>query len=242
MNSLQLITLDLDNTLWDVEKTIRAAEQELVQWLAQYADAAHKIYASSDMVELRNQTLQQHANLRHDLSRLRIEVLFNVMRAAHYPIDEARKLAEAAFEVFFAGRNRVVFFPDALEMLQTLSARYPIYALTNGNADTERTGISHYLQGAISSAQVGASKPDPRMFRAALDQAGVAASQCLHIGDHLDDDINGASGVGMHSVWVNLNGAQSVDKAAQPQYEVNNLSEIVGKIDLIEARLADSKK
>ena len=46
----------------------------------------------------------------------------------------------------------------------------------------------------------------------------------------------------MHSVWVNLNGAQSVDKAAQPQYEVNNLSEIVGKIDLIEARLADSKK
>ena len=111
MNSLQLITLDLDNTLWDVEKTIRAAEQELVQWLAQYAGAAHKIYASSDMVELRNQTLQQHANLRHDLSRLRIEVLFNVMRAAHYPVGEARKLAEAAFEVFFAGRNRVVFFP-----------------------------------------------------------------------------------------------------------------------------------
>ena len=44
MNSLKLVTLDLDNTLWDVEKTIRAAEQELVQWLAQHAGAAHKIY------------------------------------------------------------------------------------------------------------------------------------------------------------------------------------------------------
>ena len=101
MNSLQLITLDLDNTLWDVEKTIRAAEQELVQWLAQHASAAHKIYSSSDMLELRNQTLQQHADLRHDLSRLRIEILFNVMRAAQYPAAEARELAEAAFEVFF---------------------------------------------------------------------------------------------------------------------------------------------
>ena len=237
MNSLKLVTLDLDNTLWDVEKTIRAAEQELVQWLAQHAGAAHKIYSSSDMVELRNQTLQQHANLRHDLSRLRIEVLFNVMRAAQYPEDEARKLAEAAFEVFFAGRNRVVFFPHALEMLQTLSARYPIYALTNGNADTTRTGISQYLRGAISSAQVGASKPDPRMFQAALDQAGVQAHQCVHIGDHLDDDIKGANAVGMHSIWVNLHKTQSVDKTLQPRFEVTHLSEIVSTVTSIESTL-----
>ena len=237
MNSLKLVTLDLDNTLWDVEKTIRAAEQELVQWLAQHAGAAHKIYSSSDMVELRNQTLQQHANLRHDLSRLRIEVLFNVMRAAQYPEDEARKLAEAAFEVFFAGRNRVVFFPHALEMLQTLSARYPIYALTNGNADTTRTGISQYLRGAISSAQVGASKPDPRMFQAALDQAGVQAHQCVHIGDHLDDDIKGANAVGMHSIWVNLHNTQSVDKTLQPRFEVTHLSEIVSTVASIESTL-----
>ena len=237
MNNLKLVTLDLDNTLWDVEKTIRAAEQELVQWLAQHAGAAHKIYSSSDLVELRNQTLQQHANLRHDLSRLRIEVLVHVMRAAQYPEDEARKLAEAAFEVFFAGRNRVVFFPYALEMLQTLSARYPIYALTNGNADTTRTGISQYLCGAISSAQVGASKPDPRMFQAALDQAGVQAHQCVHIGDHLDDDIKGANAVGMHSIWVNLHKTQSVDKALQPSFEVTHLSEIVSTVASIEATL-----
>jgi HAD superfamily hydrolase (TIGR01509 family) len=242
MNSLQLITLDLDNTLWDVEKTIRAAEQDLVQWLAQHASAAHKIYSSSDMLELRNQTLQQHADLRHDLSRLRIEILFNVMRAAQYPAAEARKLAEAAFEVFFAGRNRVVFFPYALEMLQTLSARYPIYALTNGNADTERTGISQYLQGAISSAQVGASKPDPRMFQTALDQAGVKAHQCVHIGDHLDDDIKGATAVGMHSIWVNLHKTQEVEKALTPSFEVNHLSEIVSAVASIEAALSESLK
>ena len=242
MNGLQLITLDLDNTLWDVEKTIRAAEQELVQWLAQHASSAHKIYTSSDIVDLRNKTLEQHPNLRHDLSRLRIEILFSVMRAAHYPTDDARSLAETAFEVFFAGRNRVAFFPYALEMLKALSARYPIYALTNGNADVTRAGISPYLQGAISSAGVGVSKPDPRMFQAALDQAGVKANHCVHIGDHLDDDINGANSVGMHSIWVNLNNAQTVDEDSRPRWVVTHLSEVEGAVTAIEAGLVHNPK
>lgn len=242
MNGLRLVTLDLDNTLWDVEKTIRAAEQELVQWLAQHARPAHDIYTSSDILDLRNQTLERHPDIRHDLSRLRIEILFSVMRAAQYPVDEARKLADAAFEVFFAGRNRVAFFPHALEMLRALSARYPIYALTNGNADAKRTGISPYLQGAISSADVGASKPDPRMFQAALDRAGIEAQHCVHIGDHIEDDINGANAVGMHSIWVNLNNTQTVDEGSEPGHQVHHLSEVMGAIAAIEATLANNPK
>ncbi|MEC7076618.1 MAG: HAD family hydrolase, partial [Pseudomonadota bacterium] len=100
MSRLQLITLDLDNTLWDVEKTIRAAEQDLIIWLQTNAEPAHQIYVSNDLLELREQTLRQHPNLRHDLSRLRIEILSNVMRKAQYQEQEARNLAEAAFEVF----------------------------------------------------------------------------------------------------------------------------------------------
>ena len=37
-----------------------------------------------------------------------------MLRKAQYQEQEARNLAEAAFEVFFAGRNRVAFFPGAL--------------------------------------------------------------------------------------------------------------------------------
>ena len=75
------------------------------------------------------------------------------------------------------------------------------------------------------------------MFQAALDQAGVQAHQCVHIGDHLDDDIKGANAVGMHSIWVNLHKTQSVDKALQPCFEVTHLSEIVSTVASIEATL-----
>ena len=103
MSRLQLITLDLDNTLWDVEKTIRAAERDLIAWLKTHAEPAHQIYVSNDLAALREQTLQQQPNLRHDLSRLRIEILSGVMRKAQYQEHEARNLAEAAFEVFLLG-------------------------------------------------------------------------------------------------------------------------------------------
>jgi putative hydrolase of the HAD superfamily len=238
LSRLQLITLDLDNTLWDVGTTIRAAEQDLVAWLKTHANPAHDIYTSQALAELRTQTLQKHPDLQHDLSQLRIEILFNVMQAANYREHQARDLALAAFEVFFAGRNRVTFFPGAIEMLQALSDRYPVYALTNGNADTTRTGISAYLKGAISSALVGASKPDPSMFHAALTKAGVSAQQCIHIGDHLHDDIRGASDVGMHSIWVNLQQAELSNSDPQPSHEVNHLDDINAAVTAIEKSLA----
>ena len=114
--------------------------------------------------------------------------------------------------------------------------------MTNGNADVTRTGISHFLQGAISSAGVGVSKPDPRMFQAALDQAGVKANHCVHIGDHLEDDINGANDVGMHSIWVNLNNAQTVDDDSRPRYVVTHLSEVESAVSAIEAGVVNNPK
>ena len=132
----------------------------------------------------------------------------------------------------------MAFFPGALEMLKTLSERYPVYALTNGNADASRTGISPYLKGAISSALVGASKPDPSMFHAALNQAGTSAQYCVHIGDHLHDDIRGADAVGMHSIWVNLQQSERADSDPSPTREVNQLSDIVAAVTAIEASLS----
>ena len=123
-------------------------------------------------------------------------------------------------------------------MLKTLSKRYPVYALTNGNADASRTGISPYLKGAISSALVGASKPDPSMFHAALNQAGTSAQYCVHIGDHLHDDIRGADAVGMHSIWVNLQQSERADSDPSPTREVNQLSDIVAAVTAIEASLS----
>jgi FMN phosphatase YigB (HAD superfamily) len=64
-------------------------------------------------------------------------------------------LAEPAFEVFFAERNRVTLFDDALPALEFLAARYPLVSLSNGNADVNRVGLGAYFQAAITAREFG---------------------------------------------------------------------------------------
>ena len=115
-------------------------------------------------------------------------------------------LANSAFNKFFEFRNKVVFFEGAIDVLKALSERYKVYALTNGNADVKVIGIDKFLSGAVSSADVGVSKPNPKIFEATLKKAGEEASSCIHIGDDYEDDIVGANNAGIASIWLNERG------------------------------------
>ncbi|MEL0047242.1 MAG: HAD family hydrolase [Gammaproteobacteria bacterium] len=229
-DSIRVITFDLDNTLWDVGQTIRRAETLLREWMQTNTPDALAVYASGAIEEIRADIVARHPNQRHDLSFLRTEVLRACMLESGLAESQAKRAAEAAFEVFFVGRNDVVFFDNALKVLDDLSQRYRLFALTNGNADIHRVGIGQYFEGAVSSADVGASKPDPAMFSAVLARAGVQAPEAVHVGDHLSDDILGANRAGMRSIWFNRDGAHDNNGDSQPSAEVQSLSALPDSI------------
>ena len=113
---------------------------------------------------------------------------------------------DGAFAEFFRERNTVELFPGALPALQELRATYELYALSNGNADIRRVGLDHLFSRHFSAISVGAAKPDPRIYRAALEAAGVQPQEVIHVGDHPEQDVAAAAGVGMRTVWVNFQG------------------------------------
>ena len=223
---IELVTFDLDNTLWDVSQTIVRAEQSLRQWMQENTADALTVYTSDAIGDIRERVLEQHSDKRHDLSFLRTQVLYECMLASGLASKDAVNAASRAFDVFFVGRNEVVFYDGALEVLADLSQRYRLFALTNGNANIDRVGIGNYFEGAVSSADVGASKPDPKMFHTVLSRAGVGANQAVHIGDHLSDDILGANNAGMLSLWYNHNGEFTNDSDSVPSGEVHRLSQL----------------
>jgi putative hydrolase of the HAD superfamily len=231
MNRIHLITLDLDNTLWDVDSIIIKAEQDMVGWLADHVPECLEHYQGDSLNEVRQQVFARYQDRSHDLSFMRTQVLYEVIRRAGVAPPEARTYAEQAFDVFFEGRNRVEFFPGALDMLEDLSSRFRIYALTNGNAHIEKAGLTAYLSGAYSSADVGAKKPHPDMFHAPLRELDLNPQQAVHVGDHLVDDIHGANAVGMHSIWVNLTDHVRRDTDSQPTREVDALAAVVDAVD-----------
>ncbi len=233
MSRIKLVTLDLDNTLWDVDSIIVQAEADMVAWLEVHVPDSLALYQSDTLGEVRNEVFVRHKDRTHDLSFMRTAVLQAVMQRAGYAEAEASRLAQRAFEVFFEGRNRVVFFPGAEDMLTALAERYTLIALTNGNADIGKAGLATYFQGAFSSADVGVKKPHARMFEASLEHVDVAAHQAVHVGDHLVDDVQGAAGVGMHTVWVNLNDAAH-EGDVHPTHEVSDLTQVAEVIRRLE--------
>jgi HAD superfamily hydrolase (TIGR01509 family) len=233
MSRIRLITLDLDNTLWDVDSIIIKAEQELVQWLTDHVPDSLVHYHPDNLNEIRTAVFAAHQHQAHDLSFMRTQVLFEVMQRTGLNVAEARRMAEQAFDVFFEGRNRVVFFPGALEMLGTVSERFPIYALTNGNANIDKAGLGEFLSGAYSSADVGTKKPQPEMFYAPLKELDLQPQQAIHIGDHLVDDIQGAANVGMHSIWVNLTQQNQELVDVAPTREVSDLLGVNAAVEQI---------
>ena len=217
---VRAITLDLDDTLWPVWPTIHRAEAALQDWLAQQApETARHLSRPETRHAVRQQVNQAHAHRAHDLSFLRRESI----RLALSQAGDDTALAEPAFEVFFAERQRVNLFDDALPFLEAASKRFPVVALTNGNADVHRVGIGAHFHAGVSAREAGVAKPDPRIFHAAAERAGVAPEQVLHIGDDAALDVLAALGVGMQTVWVNREGQDWAHAPLQPHLTVTDL-------------------
>ena len=199
VRQIRAITLDLDDTLWPVWPTIHHAEAVLLDWLHQHAPAAARLAAQPDeAAAVRRDALAAHPEWAHDVGALRRAALAILLARAGEPVA----LADAAFDVFYAARQQVMPYPDALPALQWLAARWPIVALTNGNADVYRIGLGAHFRAAISAHQVGVSKPDARIFLAGAAAAGVPPHAVLHVGDDAALD-GGALAAGMQMAWVN---------------------------------------
>ncbi len=100
-----------------------------------------------------------------------------------------------------------VLFDDVLPTLKTLKQqKFAIGLLTNLAKDMSSTcrnlGLEPYLDVIVTSEEAGADKPNPVIFQAALQRAGVDASEAIHVGDQYKIDVVGARGVGINPILI----------------------------------------
>ena len=221
---IQAITIDLDDTLWPVWPTITRAEEALAEWLKENAPATARAFPDSRSLRgIRMKVEAERPELLHDLSAMRRESIREALRQS----GDDPALAEPAFDLFFEHRQRVVLFDDALQTLEFLAGRYPVVALSNGNADIRRVGIDRYFKAAFSAREFGVGKPDVRIFHAAARAAGHACEATLHVGDDAALDVQGALGAGMQTAWLNMEG-KPWELPVRPHATLNTLSALCG--------------
>jgi putative hydrolase of the HAD superfamily len=237
---LRVVTFDLDNTLWDVEPALLRAEAVQRAWLLEHRPRALAGVETATLTALRRDVLRETPALAHHVSDLRRAVLHALQRRAGYSEADARAGAEAAFAAFLQERHAVELYEEALAVIQSLHGRYRIGALTNGNADIYRTDAGDYFDFAFLAEEVGAGKPAPDLFEAAVVHAGVAAHEIAHVGDSLEHDVRGAKDAGLCCVWFNPNG-EPLPEDCYPDAEIRCLTELPAALAGLDASRAGER-
>ena len=102
-------------------------------------------------------------------------------------------------------------FPDAEPALRELRSRgLRLVVASNWDCSLpdwlEEAGVLGLLDGTVSSAVVGRAKPDPAVFLEALRLAGAGPAEAIHVGDSLENDVEGANRAGLRPVLIDRDG------------------------------------
>lgn len=120
---------------------------------------------------------------------------------------EAERAMEPLVAYTRAGRLWTAVEPGTAELLADLGRRgYLLGVVSNSNgtveSSLEEVGLRRHLDFVIDSCVVGVEKPDPRIFRLALERAGVEAADATYIGDLYHIDVRGAQAAGLNAILL----------------------------------------
>jgi len=114
-----------------------------------------------------------------------------------------------------------------IEVMEYLAPKYKLGLVTNGlisiqSKKIDAIGVRDRFQTILISEAVGVNKPNRAIFLLACKNLGVDAAQSVFIGDHYDNDVQGAVQAGLSAVWMNKSGS---DKPYP--YKIRKLTDIL---------------
>ncbi len=124
---------------------------------------------------------------------------------------------------------------DALSTLEELKKLgYRLGLISNTSDDNnvqgllDRWRLRSYFETIITSAALGIRKPDPRIFREALDHFHALPGEAAMVGDMLNADVLGANQAGIYSIWITrrIKLPDEGELEIQPQAVVSALQQI----------------
>jgi len=177
---LRAVLFDLDNTLVDRDGAFRQC-----------------VYAAFPDPTVRAELLQLDHGGRGD----RAALFQSWERHAGTPINQSR------FGALLAARIRPD--PALLACLRRLALTLKLGVITNGSGETQRqkfqaAGLAEVIPArhVWVSGELGLAKPDPEIFLHACRALGETPAHCLHLGDHEQDDFEGAARAGLRACRV----------------------------------------
>ena len=118
--------------------------------------------------------------------------------------EDAEINAELMLQKFIEIRSELMVPDESIKLLKHLKKKYPLVAITNGNVDIEKIGISHLFDVYLRATENLRAKPAPDLFMEAATRLNIDVTNILHVGDDPVTDILGAKMANSMSCLVNI--------------------------------------
>ncbi len=223
--TIQAVLFDLDNTLTHRDQSILAYSQFLAQTYQHQLPHAEISQIQAIIRRIDNggypkKELLTHPSIAASVAHALLQELTWKSR------PDLEELTQFWFQQF--GLSAVAMQGASQLLSELKQAGYKLAVISNGGHATRLTilqglGFSGYFDEIVSSELVGISKPNPEIFLYTSQKLAVASENCLFVGDHPINDIQGANSAGMQTLWL-----QGFHKAQQPQpiHSIQSLAEI----------------
>jgi len=221
------LLLDADGTLFDYDKAEatalkRAIEQVGYQFQAKYLEAYREINRQIWL------DFEQGKISQDRLKTRRFEQLFGAVGIA----GDARVFSDR-YLTYLGECSDLI--EGAQEVVEKLYGQLKMVIITNGLAAVQkprfaRSAICEYFTDIVISEEVGASKPDSRIFDEAFRKMGnPGKEEVMIVGDSLTSDMRGGSDYGIDTCWYNPQGRECPEDISI-RFDIRSLSELIGVV------------
>ena len=226
-NKYKHLFFDLDKTIWDFDKNSVEALNEIFNTYQLFdlgisdKEKYIKIYK---IINDNCWTLYRQKKITRDELRIvRFKKTLEYFKIKNNPLAE--KLAESYFEL---SSNKTNLTPNCRDILEYLFPNYQMHIITNGFEEAQHkkianSGLNKFFKNIFTSEKIGCAKPDPLIFKYALQATGASFKESLMIGDDWNADVNGAKNVYMDQVYYHND---CLSNGQDPTYHIGDLTEL----------------
>jgi putative hydrolase of the HAD superfamily len=222
-NTISHIFFDLDHTLWDFEKNSALTFEKIFKLnnIDIDLDRFLEVYVP---INFRYWKLYREEKI--DKGSLRYGRLNDAFNLVNIKVKSSmiHKLSED-YITYLSSFNHL--FDGTIEILEYLYVKYKLHIITNGFKEIQQgklnnANIDKYFVTVTNSEMVGAKKPNPKIFKHALNMAMAKEENSIMIGDNYEVDILGALNIGLDAIYFNYHDDSFEDGVK----EVNNLLQL----------------
>lgn len=197
---IKAILFDLDNTLIDRQRAFREMLYRVFR--SYYKDENYVEKLVKDMIEFDKGGRVE-----------RIDAFNQLINKYNIKEFNAKKLSK---DWSNESGSTVYLFDDVIDTFKELKKKYKLAIVTNGDYVSQKRKLDNinlykYLEYTLISDEIGIRKPDPRIYKYALNKMNLKEDECIYVGDSYSRDIVGAKNANIRPIYVCRNNVKHDD-------------------------------